>query len=140
MAEASTGLKVSAPIVPYSSIDVYPTHLSIFGKGGLMSVDTVAERNAIPEERREEGMIVYVSEDQIAYALRGGLTNTKWVDLQSFIEGANSGRLKVSVEEPLNPTTTTVWLDVGNEDIKYRDPTNHYWVSYVPPLVDGGEF
>ncbi len=140
MAEASTGLKVSAPIVPYSPIDVYPTHFSIFGKGGMKSVESIEERNTIPEERREEGMIVYVSEDQTAYALRGGITNSKWVDLQSFIEGANAGRLKVSVEEPLNPTPTTVWMDVGNHDIKYRDPENNYWVSYVPPLVDGGDF
>ena len=139
MAEASTGLKVSAPIVPYSLVDVYPTHLSIFGEGGLKSVETIADRNAIPEERREEGMIVYVSEEETAYALRGGITNSKWVDLQSFIEGANSGRLKVG-PEPLNPTATTVWLDTDNHDLKYRDPQNNHWISYIPPLVDGGEF
>lgn len=53
------GNKFSGPILPYNSND--PTHISGYGKGGIhTSVDTLADRNAIPVSKREHGMIVAV--------------------------------------------------------------------------------
>lgn len=46
-----------------SDLDVYPTHEAKFGKGGYRTVANIAERDNIPFERCEEGMLVTVLED-----------------------------------------------------------------------------
>lgn len=57
------GTNVASPIVPFTSDDNFPTHLAEFGKGGFRTVETIEDRNAIPIERREAGMLVYVIND-----------------------------------------------------------------------------
>ena len=59
------GTNVASPIVPFTSDDNFPTHLAEFGKGGFRTVETIEERNAIPPERKEAGMLVYVINDVI---------------------------------------------------------------------------
>ena len=61
--------KVVAPVVPNSPLDVYPTHIAIFGKGGMKNVLSITERNAIPTERRENGMFVYTYTDSTLWVL-----------------------------------------------------------------------
>jgi len=65
---------VPTPIAPYSLTNTYPTHYSYYGKGGLRSVSTEVERDAIPAERREAGMLVYVSATDQTYKLGTNLT------------------------------------------------------------------
>ena len=55
------GQNVIAPVVPFSTADAYPSHLAIYGQGGLRSVANVTERDAIPPARREAGMLVWVA-------------------------------------------------------------------------------
>ena len=69
------GTNIAAPIVPYATSDSYPTHYAKYGKGGYVSLNTIEERNEIPEERLEEGMLVYVLEDGQSYQYLGG----EWV-------------------------------------------------------------
>lgn len=57
------GTNLAAPVVPYTSEDTYPTHFALYGQGGMRTVKTMAERDSISPERREEGMLVYVIED-----------------------------------------------------------------------------
>lgn len=57
------GTNVASPIVPFTSDDSFPTHLAEFGKGGFRTVETIEDRNAIPSERKEAGMLVYVIND-----------------------------------------------------------------------------
>lgn len=140
MAEIKNTIKISAPISPYSTVDTYPTHFSIFGKGGLKSVQSLQERNNIPEERREEGMLVYVANNRKIYGLRDGITNEHWVDAQIIIGGENAGQIVVTIAEPEDPSATTIWFNPDNGNIFSRDPANTQWIQYVPPLVDGGEF
>ena len=71
------GTNVAAGIVPFTDLDKYPTHYAKYGKGGYMSVETIEERDKIPAERKEEGMICYVTTDPSGahtYQLRSG----KW--------------------------------------------------------------
>lgn len=58
-----------------STNDTAPTHSARNGLGGWRSVQTLAERDAIPVSRRETGMIVWVAENGLAYALDNTLTN-----------------------------------------------------------------
>ena len=63
MSEKLKGTNIYSPIVPGTNDDKYPTHFSQYGKGGYKVVDTINERNSIPEERLEDGCIVYVKEE-----------------------------------------------------------------------------
>lgn len=62
MGKNKKGINVSAPIVPYTDQDTYPTHEAIYGKGGWKSVRTIEDLKAIPKGRLEDGCIVRVVE------------------------------------------------------------------------------
>lgn len=72
------GTNIAAPIVPYATNDSYPTHYAKYGKGGYMSVGNIQERDNIPEERLEEGMLVFVLEDESGVQSYQYLNN-EWV-------------------------------------------------------------
>lgn len=65
MAEEMKGTNISSPLVPFTKDDKYATHDETFGRGGYRSVSSIAEMNAIPAERRKEGMLVNVQNDKI---------------------------------------------------------------------------
>ena len=73
------GTNIISMIVPTNHADTYATHDSLYGKGGWREVNTLDERNAIPEERRRIGMVVYVRETFKAYLLKNSLSNAGWV-------------------------------------------------------------
>jgi trimeric autotransporter adhesin len=58
----------------------YPTHLDSLGQGGLMSLSTIASRDALIIRRRKQGMLVYVQSNDSLYKLTtADLSNTGWV-------------------------------------------------------------
>ena len=54
------GTILASKIVPTDSLDTYATHDDKYGRGGHRSVDTIVERDEITQERRKEGMTVYI--------------------------------------------------------------------------------
>lgn len=66
------GTNVAASIVPFTSDDKYATHDAEYGKGGFRSVATIAARDAIPTERKTNGMVVAVLSDGKNYAWSDG--------------------------------------------------------------------
>jgi hypothetical protein len=52
------GTNVLAPVVPFDTTDSHASHEARYGKGGYRSVADIAERDAIPQLRREAGMLV----------------------------------------------------------------------------------
>ena len=73
------GTNIISMIVPTNHADTYATHDSIYGKGGWREVNTLAERDAIPQERRRQGMVVFVKETFKAYILKNSIYNGGWV-------------------------------------------------------------
>lgn len=67
MANSIKGTNIAAPIAPFTDADKYPTHSSIYGKGGYKSVKTIADMNAIPASRLEDGCVCYVVDVNKAY-------------------------------------------------------------------------
>lgn len=61
------GTQVSAPIVPSSLNDSYPTHYSIYGKGGYKEVQSINNMNSIPKDRLTNGTLVYVELEDTIY-------------------------------------------------------------------------
>ena len=77
------GTNVTAPIVPYSETDRYPTHDANYGKGGYRAVANIAARQDIPYARREVGMIVRTTDTNINWILKVNTVDTAqavWVE------------------------------------------------------------
>jgi hypothetical protein len=68
--QATQGTRVTAPVVPNDSSDVYPTHDDYFGAGGFRVVNTITEMINIPVLRKKIGMLVYVKADSTLYQLK----------------------------------------------------------------------
>lgn len=66
------GINLPSTIVPFTTEDKYATHDEQYGKGGYRTVSTVSEMNAIPSQRRKEGMLVRVAAEQSYYILKNG--------------------------------------------------------------------
>ena len=65
--------------------------------GGFYQVDSLEERNKIPEERRKEGMLCYVKNDTM-YQLIGGVDNINWTLFTTMTQD-----VKINWEDILNP-------------------------------------
>lgn len=70
------GTQVAAIVVPFTDADKYATHDAVYGKGGFRSVSTIADRDAIPVERKTEGMIVRVTANGLNYEWK----NNAWAE------------------------------------------------------------
>jgi len=68
------GTNVLAPVVPFDTTDAHASHEARYGKGGYRSVADIAERDAIPQLRRESGMLVCVLTDGKVWKLGDNLT------------------------------------------------------------------
>lgn len=72
------GTQVAAIVVPFTDADKYATHDAEYGKGGFRSVETIALRDAIPTERKTEGMVVRVNKTGLHYYWNGSAW-TEWL-------------------------------------------------------------
>ena len=102
-----TGTVVIAPIRPTSTEDRYPTHESLYSKGGYRTVQSLAERDAISDERREQGMLVWVNSEKHLFRLTNGTTNSDWENL---------GNGSSTAYEPVSAFEWTLKVQVNNND------------------------
>ena len=121
------GLNITSTIVPTNSADTFATHDSIYGKGGWREVNTIAERDAIPEDRRREGMVVYVRETFRNYQLQSTLSNAGWTvfpattDVADIINDAiNKGQINIDL---------TAYYNKGEMDTLLNEYTKREEVS-----------
>ncbi len=80
-------VRITGILAPTDSTDTYPVIDPIYGVDGLRSIADAAERDAIPELRRREGMLVYVRDDGAYYKLLPGpwaYDNTDWQPFSSI--------------------------------------------------------
>lgn len=130
-----------------NQLDTYPTHYDFMGKGGHRTVASIADRNAIVEERRSFGMLVTVTNDtdpanNKTYILRnlamGGvndllMTPANWGEFQAGIQGppGDTGPIAIcpaglSWQGVFNGGTTYQEGDV----VQYTDPNTNVTASY----------
>ena len=129
------GTNIISMIVPTNHADTYATHDSFYGKGGWREVNTLDERNAIPEERRRIGMVVYVRETFKAYLLKNSLSNAGWVpfniddeeyvtedEMNAAIAGAlENYNTKAEIQDILGNYATKQWVIDYIGDIDLAD-------------------
>lgn len=78
---AIPGTNLAAPVVPFTTDDIYPTHKALYGHGGWRSVPTLADRDALPADRLEEGSVVWVADELAAFIY----LNEAWEDFQGIM-------------------------------------------------------
>ena len=83
MASITGGVPFGGFVAPTDTGDVYPVTNPTYGLGGLRNVGSTADRDAIPAQRREQGMMVYVQDEDKFYALQGGTTDAYWTEFSS---------------------------------------------------------
>jgi len=88
MASITGGVPLGGFISPTDSADTFPVTNPTFGLGGLRNVGSTADRDAIPADRREQGMLVFVENELKYYSLSGGTGNSNW---EIFSSGAGAG-------------------------------------------------
>lgn len=129
MAKWPGGVTVSGYISPSDTLDEYATHKAKFGFGGYRSAADITERNNITDLRREIGMVVYVIAEDKEYRLKGGITNSNWVEVVSATgTGTGTGNcLYVVVENsiameaiPLSDRQIGLVAYVKDSDKEYR--------------------
>lgn len=83
MSSIPGSVTVTGFIAPTDTSDTYPVIDPIYGIDGLRSVADTAARNAIPNDRRRYGMIVFTQSDGKYWKLENSPwsgTNTDWVE------------------------------------------------------------
>lgn len=93
------GTLVLSPIRPFDSGMTIPTAFSNEIMGGLHSVSNLTERNNIPEDRRQFGMLVYIISDNDFYQLLQ-------ISSPNLSDNSNWSLINIS-----GVPTTTEWLD-----------------------------
>jgi hypothetical protein len=85
--------------------------------GGYRSVATVANRDAIPQNEREEGMLCNVLEDDIVYQLKGGTDNAFW---EIFTTGAGGATTASTLAYVPSGTITGVNVQAAIDELETK--------------------
>ena len=131
------GTNLSAPVVPFTDHDEFPTHYALYGRGGYRTVQTINERDLISEERREEGMLVWVIEDPSGKHLYQYL-NLEWVIPSFDVEEERTPDIvKVNDVSDLDALEVN-FAYVESKETIYVKKSNGEWKPLTSP-GEGGE-
>lgn len=89
--------------------------------GGVITVADIAARNAIATDDRYDGLLVYVIADQKNYQLRGGTTDSYWVELYNSTGEFNTIDA-VTASATLTASQNCVLVDASSGDITLTLP------------------
>lgn len=110
------GTVVGGTLRPNDSQDKFPIAFNKELKGGFRSVLTIAERDSIYLEHREEFMQVRVVQEDKCYELKAGLTNGHWVEVPKLDVSRKIESLTTSPEQ-----ITKIWNGTQDEFIALKN-------------------
>ena len=120
------GTILASKIVPTDSLDTYATHDEEYGRGGHRSVVDEVARDAIPADRRAEGMSVFVRTDGKEYRLVGGITNLNWVEIAGGISTDEiDALLDLKVDKEIGKQLTDQNFSIGEKE-KLANITDYF--------------
>jgi len=126
-------------------LDPYATHWDRFGVGGLQSFETLVERDAIKELRRQPGMLVWVEETQEYYRL--GLDRLTWIVFDGGGGGSgDKNRVHVQsmasaiwqVAHNLGKMVSVTVVDTGGNTVEgsvTHDDLNNVTIEFSAPFT-----
>lgn len=124
------GTNIAATIVPFDSEDTYATHIDTYGQGGWRAVVDIAERDAIPQDRRKIGMAVYVQETDSIYILKEGTSNLNWRSMSgesgtTYIHNQGTASEIWLIQHDMNKRPSVIVVDsadtVVEGEVQYLD-------------------
>lgn len=121
------GTQVAAIVVPFTDADKYATHDAEYGKGGFRSVSTIEDRDAIPVERKTEGMIVRVTANGLNYEWK----NNAWVEWLPKGNIVIDTALSTTSTNPVQNKVIARQINTINDSIKLIGNT----VSKIPIIT-----
>jgi hypothetical protein len=134
------GTLIASELKSFNTEDTFPYADTSKLKGGHMQVDTIAQRDAIPMERRKELMLVSVVEDDKTYKLYRNTDNgelSQWKE--SVTQGINGADAFVTVQDVTAQTASQ--LDEGVIAF-YKQGKNYSGVLYkyfIVRIVSGAK-
>lgn len=142
---AINGTNLAAKIVPFTTDDQFATHEAKYGQGGWREVATIAERDAITEQRREAGMAVYVTSESKLYILNNDLLT--WSEFKAGSTDSIRKTDDFTTFEPMFPGEIVQYIGETTEDYTqgyfYKcvsdgaDPAVYSWEQIdVQPATD----
>jgi hypothetical protein len=84
-------ISVGLPIGPNVDSDPYFVTNPRYGLGGLRTVTDITARDAIITQRREVGMMTYVTTENKFYYLSGGTGNSYWIEFSGATGSGGTG-------------------------------------------------
>lgn len=138
------GTNLAAAIAPFTTDDTYATHDSQYGKGGWHEVLTLEERDAIPEDRKRNGMAVFVVEEKKVYTLE---SDGSWTEFKTGPEGSivssvngETGDVVVKAVQNQKDNSTMVKSWIGTQEeynaISEKDPNTLYFIRKDGQQID----
>lgn len=121
---ALSGTLVASRIVPSDTLDTYATHDAEYGRDGHRSCATIAERDAITDQRRKEGMTVWVQSEQKEYRLIGGILNTNWQEV-------TGGSFNPSSLTEITTMLNTDFMVVIKDGVAYKITADNFVKSII---------
>lgn len=136
---AIPGTNLAAPIAPFTTEDVYPTHKALYGQGGWRSVQNIQQRDALPAGRLEEGCVVWVIDTMQAFSYVQGTWHDFGVALPSYATTET-----VSCFFPAKPPVNSMLVWTAGVDVNFGQeligvgnvlhaPTNHVLFNVIDP-------
>lgn len=140
MAKIQGGVPVAGFMSPTDESDLYAVTDEKYNRGGYRTVNTIAERDAITDDRRKLGMLVYVWDEKKVYQW----DETGWILAKGF---GDKLPFIVSDTPPTTGNVGDMWLDTNTGLIYTKrevtddtDPDNpivsEKWVSDVINIAD----
>lgn len=137
------GTLISASIRPNDSLDPIASAFANEIKGGLHTCTSSSDRNAIILQRREWGMLVYVTSENIMYQLQYGYYNTDIMNNLnwSIFTGSSLSQssnewidsvISIRITEPTTPTTPDRYI-LGTSSSAAVTGTN--WDSFTATSI-----
>lgn len=104
----NSGTLLIAPVRPTSTADTFPSAYANELLGGWHEVAQLADRDALPADRREVGMACWVEAVATLYILTGGTTNANWVAFSAGGGGGGGGATTVTFNQSSASASWTI--------------------------------
>lgn len=139
------GTNITAPIAPFTTDDIYPTHYAEYGKGGYRTLETKNDLDSIAEARLEIGMLVYVKDEDKIYKLESDNTwkelSLGGSDLKYYSEDGNyQGIFPYYAAEVVESENTVSSISIAKENEAFGINDNSITMMSVDGELKGSTY
>lgn len=137
----NTGTLITSAIRPNSSLDPIASAFSSEIKGGLHSVENISERDNIILERRDWGMLSYVSNENKTYQLKYNhistniMDNSNWIEFSDSLSSGSNQWIDSVKSIEFEPPSSPSFGDRHLAGLSSNDSLIGSWSSFNPGVI-----